>query len=194
MQAERSHSLDPRTPADRPQGQADDAEPSAEPMFRQVGLTAARALALRPEPAWTIASLRQGAELLAAIAARHGLTAPEPAALALLCHPLRTKRADWSWQQLLPVHGLAPASALGDEARMVWTLGGTSLETETRAELGALRRVYSFALGDYLPHYKHRLSQPCIYHRLLGRLERTVPAAFLMSVSFPVVLTIADEG
>jgi hypothetical protein len=163
-------------------------------VFRQIRRSATRALALPPEPEWTLDSLRRGGERLAELAQKHGLAPLEPALLALPCDPLRTKRKDWRWQQLQPVRGLAHAADLGAEASLVWTFSGACLETECHGGLAALRRLYDFTFGEYLPRFKHRLAQPCIYHRTLGELDDADPAELRLVLTFPVVLTIVPQG
>jgi hypothetical protein len=164
------------------------------PEFRQIRRSATRALALPVETEWTIASLRHGGERLAELSLQHGLSPLEPALLALLCDPLRTQRSDWRWQQLQPVRGLCHAAELGAEASLVWTFSGACLETESAGGLPALRRLYAFAFGEYLPRFKHRLAHPCIYHRVLAGPEGADPAVLRMALTFPVVLTIAPQS
>jgi hypothetical protein len=196
MQAEHGHEQQQGpmdvSAADSAEPEGSSTEPS--PVFRQARRSASRALALPAEPEWTLASLRRGGERLAELALQHGLSPLEPALLTLLCDPFRTQRKDWRWQLLQPVRGLAHAADLGADASLGWTFSGACLETECQGGLPALRRLYAFAFGEYLPRFKHRLAQPCIYHRVLAGLEGADPAGLRMALSFPVVLTIAPQS
>ena len=142
-----------------------DAPPGlAHVVVRQVRRSATRTLCLPPRTEWSVAALVEGHQRLAQLAAAHGLQALEHPLLALLCDPTKTPRSHRRWQQILPVRGGASASVLGSEASFGRAYDGLYLDVRGQ---GPLDLLHQYLLEQYLPRFKHALTRPCIYHRLV---------------------------
>ena len=161
---------------------------------RQIQRSAVRAVCLPPEPEWSLGSLREGHRKLAQLAAAQGLQLLESPLVALLADPAHSERAGWRWQQLLPVRGRLRDADLGPGISMQRTFGGLYLETRASGGPDKLALLYQHLFGHYLPRYKHELTRPCIYHRILDGLDGRSAAGLTISVLVPVVLSIESRG
>ncbi len=148
---------------------------------------AVRALCLALEPGFSLGALDQARQKLAQMAAAQGLRVLEQPLFTLDADPLGDPPERWSWRLLLPIRGKAEAD---DEVTVARTHGGTFVQVTPPGGIGELGQVYAHVLGSYLPRYKHALSRPCIYHRLLGAAEAADQGGLAVAVWFPVILSI----
>jgi DNA gyrase inhibitor GyrI len=159
-------------------------------LIRQARRPALRGLS-RPLPAkLTVASLREGREQLAQLAATHQLQVVERPLFVLDADPSTDPRETWSWRTLLPIGGRLRKDELPEDVTVARTDGGTYVNTTTPRGLPDLDRVYRYFFEQYLPRYKHRLTRPCIFHRVLDGIEGDDPAALTVAVFFPVILSL----
>ncbi|MBW2524247.1 MAG: hypothetical protein JRI23_08740 [Deltaproteobacteria bacterium] len=159
-------------------------------VVHQCNRTAVRALQLALSAPWSVAELREGKQRLAQVAAKHQLRVLEPPLAALHANPAVDPKDAWTWHLLQPVCGKVVVAELDDGITVGRTLPGTYLQTSTTDGLAGLDRLYDYLFSDYLPRYKHRLTRPCIYHRVTEGAQKDNPDGLLFMVFLPVMLSL----
>ena len=146
-----------------------------------------RSLVLELDRDFTVAALRDGQKKLSQLAAVQRLRALEAPVFALHGDPQEDLPHEWTWQLMLPVRGPAKRT---DDVSTGRLHGGMYVQTVTDRGFADLRNVYTYLLGDFLPHHKQQLTRPCIYHQVLDGLDSDDPRKLTLTVFVPIQLSL----
>lgn len=159
--------------------------------LEQFRRSAQRALSLKLGRGFTLQDLRDGFSTLTQYAATHQLKAQEQPLLTLTSNPTTTTPFWWTWEISLPVAGDAHADE--DKGIGITTIdGGTYVRVVSGGGFDTLPKLYANLLGEVLPTYRHELTRPAIYHRILTGIEGKDLEGLTFGVLVPINLSIGE--